>query len=270
MARIRSVHPGLFTDEAFMALSDAARVFLIGLWTEADDHGVFEWKPLTLKARLRPNNNEPVDALLGEMEAVDVIRRFDVDGRAFGALRNFTVYQRPKSPQYKHILPADLFCFVGLKKGDDGQSDVMAFPRDTTAAERQRAKRERDKGGTCHASAVTSTEPIPQNSELSRQMEDGGGNRREEERKIGGAEAPAMAFVGKVIRLSFEDFDRWRTAYGAVPDLRAELEAADAHYADNPPKNGKWFFPASNWLKRAHEQALAKEREERASARSWN
>ncbi len=41
MARIRSIHPGLFTDEAFMALSLLARVVLPGLWTECDDQGVF-------------------------------------------------------------------------------------------------------------------------------------------------------------------------------------------------------------------------------------
>lgn len=32
MARIRSVHPGLYTDEAFMTLSMAARVLIVGLW----------------------------------------------------------------------------------------------------------------------------------------------------------------------------------------------------------------------------------------------
>jgi hypothetical protein len=33
MPRIRSVHPGLFTDEAFVTVSMAARVLLIGVWT---------------------------------------------------------------------------------------------------------------------------------------------------------------------------------------------------------------------------------------------
>ena len=54
MARIRSVHPALFTDESFVSLSDSAQIFWVGLWCEADDQGVFEWKPLTLKMRTRP------------------------------------------------------------------------------------------------------------------------------------------------------------------------------------------------------------------------
>lgn len=91
-----------------------------------------------------------------------------------------------------------------------------------------------------------------------------------EERKDGGADAPPLAFVGRVIRLTFTDFERWRTTFAAIPDIRAELEAADAHYADKPPPNGKWFFPVSNWLKRAHEQALAKEMEVVNARRSWN
>ena len=41
MARIRSVHPGLFTDEAFMGASSDARILMIGLWCQAWDDGVF-------------------------------------------------------------------------------------------------------------------------------------------------------------------------------------------------------------------------------------
>lgn len=89
-------------------------------------------------------------------------------------------------------------------------------------------------------------------------------------RKDRGADAPPLAFVGKVIRLTFEDYERWRTTFSAIPDMRAELEAADAHYAEKPPPGGKWFFPVSNWLKRAHEQALAKRTEEASARRTWN
>lgn len=55
-----------------------------------------------------------------------------------------------------------------------------------------------------------------------------------------------------------EDLARWRKAYHAVPDLLAEIEAADAYYADKPPPNGKWFFAASNWMKKAHQEAVAR------------
>lgn len=114
MARIRSIHPGLFTDEAFMALSLLARVVLPGLWTECDDQGLFAWKPQTLKARLLPGDNADMALVLAELEAADFIRAFRQDGKAFGAVRNFRKFQRPKKPTCVHALPAELRAYVGL------------------------------------------------------------------------------------------------------------------------------------------------------------
>jgi hypothetical protein len=114
MARIRSVHPGLFTDEAFMVASPLARVFLIGLWCEADDNGVFEWKPLVLKARILPADAIDGATLLAELESLGVVLRYEVDGRSFGAVRNFTRYQRPKKPQAKHPLTDAVRKWVGI------------------------------------------------------------------------------------------------------------------------------------------------------------
>ena len=112
MARIRSIHPGLFTDEAFMSL--LARVVLPGLWTECDDQGLFAWKPQTLKARLLPGDNADMALVLAELEAADFIRAFSQGGKAFGAVRNFRKYQRPKKPSCVHALPVELRAYVGL------------------------------------------------------------------------------------------------------------------------------------------------------------
>ena len=67
MARIRSVHPGLWTDEDFVQLSAPARLFLIGMWNESDDYGLFEWKPTRLKMRLAPNDPIDAAALMAEL-----------------------------------------------------------------------------------------------------------------------------------------------------------------------------------------------------------
>lgn len=99
MARIRSIHPGLYTDEAFMTLSMAARVLLIGLWNHADDGGGFEWKPLVLKARIFPADNIDIDPTLKELEDNDIIKRYDVSGKSYGAVRNFGKWQRPQKPK---------------------------------------------------------------------------------------------------------------------------------------------------------------------------
>lgn len=92
------MHPGLFTDESYVALSFPARTFLTGLWTECDDYGCFEWKPLRLKMRVLPADNIDIEELLSELESHHWIMRYESDGRAYGAVRNFCRFQRPQKP----------------------------------------------------------------------------------------------------------------------------------------------------------------------------
>jgi len=113
MARIRSIHPGIWTDEAFMSASASARLLLIGVWTEAWDDGVFEWKALTLKARIFPVDGVDVAALLVELETLQFVCRFQVSGKDYGAIRNFQKYQRPKKPNSSGVLPENLTLWVG-------------------------------------------------------------------------------------------------------------------------------------------------------------
>lgn len=114
MSRIRSIHPGLFTDESYMALSLAARELIKGLWVEADDQGVFQWKPLTLKARIFPADNIDVKAVLTELAGLNFVRQYEHDGQQLGAIRNFRKFQRPKFPNATHFIPDDLRSYVGL------------------------------------------------------------------------------------------------------------------------------------------------------------
>lgn len=116
MARIRSIHPGMMTDENFMALSLAARICVAGVWMEADDHGVFEWKPLTLKARIFPADSVDVTALLAELETHQWVKKFEVDGKTYGVCRNFRKWQRPKKPTYSHPFPEEFSTYIALTK----------------------------------------------------------------------------------------------------------------------------------------------------------
>lgn len=173
MARIRSVHPGLFTDEAFMSLSDAAQVFFIGLWTEADDQGVFEWKPLTLRVRLRPAKDGPVDPLLDEIEAVGAIKSFEYEGKRYGVIRNFRKFQNPKTPNSVHPIPEDWEIYVALP-----------IPG---AERRGRKPKQFPQNGEKRGGERTE---IPQNGKKNSLMEDGGW-RMEEEREDG-KESPSL------------------------------------------------------------------------------
>lgn len=69
----------------------------------------------------------------------------------------------------------------------------------------------------------------------------------------GGRGAPSKyAWEGSVIRLRAPDYERWRKSYNAIPDFDAALQKADDHYRENPPPDGKWFFPASRFLENEH------------------
>lgn len=118
MARIRSIHPSLFTDEAFMGLSPYAMAALAGLWCEADDQGVFEWKPMTLKARILPCAAVNMAELLEEYERAGIVRRFTDGEKDYAAIKNFRKFQRPEKPKAVHPLPDDLRSFVAIDEKD--------------------------------------------------------------------------------------------------------------------------------------------------------
>ncbi|WP_116654404.1 hypothetical protein [Pelagibacterium sediminicola] len=160
MSRIRSIHPGFFTDEDLVQVSGMARLLFIGLGVEADDKGAFEWKPLTIKMRIFPADNVSVDDLLSELEGIGAICAYEVGGRRYGAIRNFRKFQRPKSPNDIHPMPDEIRIYVGLE--------------------------------------VVPSEPIPKHfpnaSEIAPQMEDGGGKMEEEgEEETRDARGPSPA-----------------------------------------------------------------------------
>lgn len=151
MARIRSVHPGLWTDEAFVEMTVHARLFLIGIWNEADDCGLLQWRPTRLKMRLAPADTIDAEAVMDELVRFGFLVRFSRGGIEYAAVKNFRKFQRPKNPSAP-ILPLDdeLRTIVGIKEGD---SPTPALPQ-----------------------------PFPERAEKVEQMEDGvGGDKREKE-----------------------------------------------------------------------------------------
>lgn len=101
MPRIRSTHPDQWTDEDFVELCPWGRLLAIALRNFADDNGVFEWKPKSIKMKIFPADDVDVDALLDALLMQRQVMRFasnDAPGKVFGAIRNFCKYQRPKKP----------------------------------------------------------------------------------------------------------------------------------------------------------------------------
>ena len=67
-------------------------------------------------------------------------------------------------------------------------------------------------------------------------------------------------FAGGTIRLNAKNFEEWRLAYHAIPDLKAELRALDdwLQKPENEPKRKGWFCAISGNLNRKHQEYLAK------------
>lgn len=130
MARIRSVHPGQWTDVKFVSCSPHARLLALALRNEADDRGVFVWEPLQLKMRLLPADNVDVSALLEELLTHNQVRKFsDESAKEYGVIRNFRRFQRPEKPKVVYPLPNDLEWYAG-QSTKDGARDG---PQSTTS-----------------------------------------------------------------------------------------------------------------------------------------
>lgn len=238
MARIRSVHPKLFTDEAFVSLSDAAQIFFIGLWTEADDFGAFEWKPLSLKMRIRPASEQPVEPLLAELVQAQRVVRYEHEGRQLGLIRNFTRYQRPKSPKSTYFIPPQFRKFTGSAddNGENEEDEASLFPP---------------------------------NGEIAPQREEEGGRRLEGEEEIQGGEerVSARPRPRKASRLS-EDWrpsvHDIRAAYDdgiSEDEARREFEKFKDYWRSRAGNGGvklDWSATYRNWMRRAADDKRAR------------
>lgn len=184
MARIRSIHPGVFTDEAWASISIAARWLAAGLFTEADDNGVFEWKPLQIKMRLFPADPVEVPTLLSELAAAGIVLSFDLSGKRYGAIRNFCKFQRPRKPKSWFPITDGVRAFVALDRVGSGPGTD-------------------DDGGVTQKSEPDAFEeqPVQHKSEKSPQMEDGEGEE-------GGSSTPQPPKMGEDA-----DFAEWYAAY---------------------------------------------------------
>jgi hypothetical protein len=234
MARIRSIHPGIWTDDDFAAVSMAARLLYLGVLGECDDHGVFEWKPIALKMRIFPADKIDVGPLLAELMGVNKVLSVTFEGREYGLVRNFCKFQRPKKPTYRFSLPPDSEDYLGL--------------------------------------TASSSPPVPHQfpsgTEKSSLMKEEGG-RREENKKEKTADAvpPRYAFENGIIRLSQEHFDKWKRAFSHL-DLEAELIGITPWATDQGPQ--RWFPAVSSLLAKKNREAKLAAEKSQAQPFKWN
>jgi hypothetical protein len=114
MGKIRSVRPEYFGDDDVSKLTPFGRYLLLGIATLADDQGVFRWKPRAIKRAILPDDDVDIAVLLETLVAADLVRRFEVDGSEFGAVRGWGRHQKPREPRALYPLPPALDRYVRI------------------------------------------------------------------------------------------------------------------------------------------------------------
>lgn len=104
MARIRSVHPDICTDETLAEVSASAERTFVRLWTHLDDEGRARDNPKLIKAALYPLHDDmtadEVDADLNELARHGLVWRYEVDGVRLIAAKpaSWGDRQKPRHP----------------------------------------------------------------------------------------------------------------------------------------------------------------------------
>ncbi|MEG8016145.1 hypothetical protein [Sphingomonas sp. 22R3R2A-7] len=135
MARIRSIHPGLWTDETYVSLSAFARLLFLGIWNECDDMGSFEWSPVKLKMRLLPADSVDAVPLLDELAEAGCIMAYEAGGKRYGAVRNFCQYQRPKKPNSTYPQTEAVRNWVNIEARSTRDGGELDTPSATSSGE---------------------------------------------------------------------------------------------------------------------------------------
>lgn len=104
MSRIRSIKPEFFFDEELAKLDSDTKLFFIGLWTQADRKGCFEWRPEKLKAHIFPYTNFDAITVLERLQG-RFLAKYEVAGKTYGYIYAFLKHQRPHHTEKDSDIP---------------------------------------------------------------------------------------------------------------------------------------------------------------------
>lgn len=106
MARIRTIKPEFFLNDEIGSLPPLTRLLLIGIWTQADRDGRLEDRPKRLKAAILPYDDVDVDEAIESLCITNNLIRYEVDGKGYLQVVNFTKHQSPHLRECSSTIPA--------------------------------------------------------------------------------------------------------------------------------------------------------------------
>lgn len=235
MGRIRTIKPEFVQSENLGRCSRDARLLFILLFTMVDDHGRGRAASRMLASSLFPYDEDApglIDGWLDELESVESIVRYIVDGSVYLEIPKWAQHQKVDRPSASKFPPYDA-----------KHSTRLASIREGSRVPRE---------GSCEDQGSRTKEGIKDQ-----------GSRRER------GDAKMYAFAGKVIRLTQEHFDAWKKSYSAI-DLVSKLQHLDDWFGAQPPEDRKnWFIRTSQMLAKDHEAATENAKKAKRADRPW-
>lgn len=158
MARIRSIKPDAFKSDSLSRVPRGIRWTFAGLWTYLDDEGRGRDDVRLIKAELYPLDDDVALSMLTDdlkqLEHVECICRYEVDGKAYMHAPNWQDHQRVSHPTPSK-LPS---CPRHDPEPSGGAHEKFVKPPEPLRPERK--GREQGKEGKGTRAGATSSDPL--------------------------------------------------------------------------------------------------------------
>jgi hypothetical protein len=105
VARLRTLKPGFFANEALASLPFAGRLLYAGLWTIADREGRLLDRPQYIRGQVFPYENVPVERFLAALADLGFIVRYTVGDQRLIAIPTWRRHQHPHPREAPSELP---------------------------------------------------------------------------------------------------------------------------------------------------------------------
>ena len=135
MARARNIKPGFFKNELLAEMPPETRLLFMGLWCLADREGRFEDRPKKIKMELFPCDSFSIEDSLALLAKDGFLLRYEVDGKRYAQVVNFTKHQMPHHKEVPSDIPAPPGCAQVTRHSYDVPAKVKeeVFARDGNA-----------------------------------------------------------------------------------------------------------------------------------------
>ena len=249
MARIRSTHPEQWVDERFVTCSPLARLLAIAVRNFADDNGIFSWNPIKMKMLCLPADNCEMDELLDELLESGQIKRYEVDGKSHGIIRNFTRFQNPRKATGYHTLPTEPMGNEYVTPHHVKDRKYRSSTKPVTNRSRKKAPEGEEGRGEERRDSETDITVGEDSTGIENNITDSAAKKKR-------AAGKKYAFEGKVVRLTEKDFKDWENSFKHIRDLFGVLKSRDEFLATLPESDRKnWFMSTASYLANRNEKA---------------